>query len=98
MDSSLTGSQKSNVLRFGSIKAWSVCGILLLLIEAVQADTQGYWLVGSDGAIFPFGNAGGFGSTGGMTLSHPIVGMEATPNGQGYWLVGSEGALFPFCN
>src|SRR5207302_6056207 len=25
---------------------------------------QGYWLVGGDGGIFPFGDAGGFGSTG----------------------------------
>src|SRR5260370_1362472 len=39
----------------------------------------GYWLVASDGGIFPFGNAAGLGSTGGMHLNQPIVGMAASP-------------------
>jgi hypothetical protein len=57
---------------------------------------QGYWEVASDGGIFPFGNAGGLGSTGAMTLNQPIVGMAATPDGSGYWLVAADGGIFPF--
>jgi hypothetical protein len=56
----------------------------------------GYWLAGSDGGIFTFGNALFYGSTGGITLNAPIVGMAATPDGQGYWLVGSDGGIFTF--
>ncbi|HET9051953.1 MAG TPA: SBBP repeat-containing protein, partial [Candidatus Dormibacteraeota bacterium] len=56
----------------------------------------GYWLVASDGGIFPFGDAGGFGSTGAIKLNKPIVGMAATPDGRGYWLVASDGGIFPF--
>jgi hypothetical protein len=56
----------------------------------------GYWLVAADGGIFPFGTAAGFGSTGGMHLNQPIVGMDATPTGRGYWLVASDGGIFPF--
>ena len=39
---------------------------------------HGYWLVGSDGGIFAFGDAGFFGSAGSLVLSSPVVGMSAT--------------------
>ena len=42
---------------------------------AASVDSQGYWLVGSDGGIFNYGDAGFFGSTGSLTLNKPIVGM-----------------------
>jgi len=64
--------------------------------ETVIPPNQGYWLVASDGGIFPFGAAGGYGSTGGMRLNQPIVGMAATPDGRGYWLVAGDGGIFPF--
>ena len=50
----------------------------------------------SDGGIFAFGDAGFYGSTGGMHLNRPIVGMAATPSGNGYWLVASDGGIFAF--
>jgi hypothetical protein len=43
---------------------------------AATPDGGGYWLVASDGGIFPFGDAGGFGSTGGIQLNQPIVAMS----------------------
>ena len=39
----------------------------------------GYWLVASDGGIFAFGDARFYGSIGGTTSTHPIVGMAAHP-------------------
>ena len=58
---------------------------------------RGYWLVASDGGIFPFGpGAVGYGSTGAIRLNQPIVGMAATPSGHGYYLVASDGGIFPF--
>ncbi|TAN22375.1 MAG: hypothetical protein EPN30_09040, partial [Actinomycetota bacterium] len=42
-----------------------------------------YRLVGSDGGIFTFGDAGFFGSMGGAKLNQPVVGMAATPSGNG---------------
>jgi hypothetical protein len=38
----------------------------------------GYWLVASDGGIFAYGDAGFYGSTGGMNLNRPVVGMAST--------------------
>jgi hypothetical protein len=36
------------------------------------------------------------GSTGGMHLNAPIVGMASTTAGGGYWLVASDGGIFSF--
>jgi hypothetical protein len=57
---------------------------------------SGYWSVASDGGIFAYGGAGFFGSTGGMHLNQPIVGMASTADGHGYWLVASDGGIFAF--
>ncbi|HWE55988.1 MAG TPA: hypothetical protein VG435_10765 [Acidimicrobiales bacterium] len=57
---------------------------------------NGYRLVASDGGIFSFGGAPFYGSTGGVALAKPIVGMTATPDGRGYWMVASDGGIFAF--
>ncbi|HTC80721.1 MAG TPA: S8 family serine peptidase, partial [Acidimicrobiia bacterium] len=57
---------------------------------------KGYWLAASDGGIFSYGNATFLGSTGGLALNRPIVGLAATPTGKGYWLVASDGGIFAF--
>ena len=43
-----------------------------------------------------YGDASFFGSTGGMHLNAPIVGMAATPTGDGYWMVASDGGVFSY--
>jgi hypothetical protein len=53
-------------------------------------------LVASDGGIFSFGDARFFGSTGGLRLNRPIVGMASTPSGRGYWFVANDGGLFSY--
>jgi hypothetical protein len=57
---------------------------------------QGYWLASTDGRIFTYGAAVFHGSTGNITLTQPIVGMEPTTTGKGYWLVASDGGVFSF--
>ena len=83
----------------GSYRVDSTCdqGSASFSYPSVALTIQaGYWLVASDGGIFPFGSAGGFGSTGGTHLNQPIVGMAPTPSGRGYWLVAGDGGIFPF--
>ena len=67
----------------------------------------GYHLVGADGGIFNFGNAGFYGNTytlgltgltGSRPLNAPIVGVAENPNGGGYWMVGADGGVFNFGN
>ena len=55
-----------------------------------------YWLVSSDGGIFSFGNAGFYGSAGGLRLVRPVVGMAPTASKAGYWLVASDGGIFSY--
>jgi len=57
---------------------------------------SGYWLVAADGGIFSYGDGSFHGSTGGMQLNAPIVGMARTPSSNGYWLVASDGGIFAF--
>ena len=45
---------------------------------ALDQSSSGYWLVASDGGIYAFGDAHFDGSTGGIALAHPIVGIAAT--------------------
>jgi hypothetical protein len=67
----------------------------------------GYWLVGADGGIFSFGNAGFYGSIPGLgiapagssspkRLNAPIVGMVPSADGGGYFMVASDGGVFAF--
>ncbi len=58
---------------------------------------EGYWLLGGDGGIFSFGpNAHFYGSTGGMRLNKPVVGMTSAKDASGYWFVASDGGIFAF--
>jgi SpoIID/LytB domain protein len=56
----------------------------------------GYWVNATDGGVFSFGNAQFHGSTGGMRLNKPVVGMAATHDAGGYWEVASDGGVFSF--
>ena len=62
----------------------------------VAPASSGYWTVASDGGVFSYGSASFHGSTGGMHLNAPIVGMAATASSNGYWLVASDGGVFSF--
>jgi hypothetical protein len=57
---------------------------------------NGYWLVGSDGGVFTYGDAPFFGSMGGKPLNKPVVAMAPTASGNGYWLVAADGGVFAF--
>lgn len=56
----------------------------------------GYWIAGSDGGVFAYGDASFFGSMGGKQLNAPMVGITATPSGKGYWLIAQDGGVFAF--
>ena len=60
------------------------------------AAAHGYWLVGSDGGIFTFGTAQFYGSTGGLVLQRPVVGIAPTSDRAGYWMLASDGGVFAY--
>ena len=61
-----------------------------------QGGVGGYWIDAADGGVFSFGNAQFHGSTGGMRLNQPMVGMASTHDAGGYWEVASDGGVFSF--
>jgi hypothetical protein len=61
---------------------------------APTADGGGYWLVGADGGVFAFGDAGYHGSAIGMSQTSPIVGLAPTPSGDGYWELAANGSVY----
>ncbi len=91
-----------SVLVIAAFSAWGLLDLGpskdLTSVSAAASDpgTSGYWLVASDGGIFNYGDAVFHGSTGGIHLNAPIVGMAATPDGGGYWLVASDGGIFNY--
>jgi hypothetical protein len=56
---------------------------------------SGYWMLGSDGKVFAFGDAKHLGAP---TLPAGIsaVDLETTPTGAGYWIVDSAGNVFGY--
>ena len=67
------------------------------IVASIATPTgHGYYMVGSDGGVFSFGDARFHGSMGGAHLNRPIVGLSPTPDNRGYWLVASDGGVFAF--
>ena len=64
--------------------------------DSYVPSARGYWLVGSDGGIFSFGQAQFYGSTGSLQLQRPVVGIVPTADHGGYWLDASDGGVFSY--
>ena len=56
----------------------------------------GYRFTASDGGIFTYGNQPFCGSTGGIHINQPVVGIASTSDDGGYWTVARDGGLFSF--
>jgi hypothetical protein len=63
---------------------------------AVAAEQRtGYWMLGAEGAVYPFGQAGSFGGPA-VGSGRSAVDVEPTPSGRGYWVLDDSGAVSPF--
>jgi hypothetical protein len=63
---------------------------------ATSPDGGGYWLVGSDGGVFSFGDARFHGSASTLHLRAPIVSITTDCQTGGYWLAAADGGVFAF--
>jgi Cu/Zn superoxide dismutase len=91
----------AETLDTGDVAGRTLCGVVTgrrgpSASFSAAGPAAGYWLVASDGGIFAYGDASFLGSTGGMKLAKPVVGMAATPSGDGYWVVASDGGIFAY--
>ena len=53
---------------------------------------KGYWMVGSGGTVYPFGQVRSYGNA----PSAGIVHLEPTPSKRGYWVINSSGGVYAF--
>jgi hypothetical protein len=100
------GGSISETVRFSATKlgtfsdAWSInpadgLGLRNVTFKAhvVPKPTQhGYWMLGSDGAVYPFGNARRYGSPADPTVAH----LTPTSTALGYWIVNRAGHVYAY--
>ena len=63
---------------------------------AATSSGNGYWVLGSDGGVFSFGDARYHGSVPGQCASAQGVGLVATSTGSGYYVLAGDGRVFGF--
>lgn len=80
----------------GTIQGKNLSGSVISTTNGGAPPANGYYFVASDGGIFAYGGAHFFGSTGGIALNKPVVGMAVDSTSDGYWLVASDGGIFTF--
>ncbi len=59
-----------------------------------QPRASGYWMLGSGGRVYAFGDARVMDDPAVVRRPNRAVDLEPTPSGQGYWVVDSGGAVF----
>ena len=65
---------------------------------ATPAMGPGYWLIGGDGGVFPFGRGAYEGGLATRHINDAVSSAAVTPDGRGYWLAGADGGVFAFGN
>jgi N-acetylmuramoyl-L-alanine amidase len=54
---------------------------------------DGYWVLGADGTVYPFGGVASAGDAAGKGTA---VDITVTGTGQGYWILMADGGIYPF--
>ncbi len=104
------GSRKPTIIGHRDAKATSCPGDELYeqlpAIRQAVADTvaaaneeltnTGYWTLGRDGQVYPFGEASSGTAAISAPLAAPVVSMASTPTGEGYWILSSNGRITPY--
>ncbi len=57
-----------------------------------KPEVHGYWMLGADGAVYPFGAAPELGNPVDPTVAH----LTPTATARGYWIVNSRGHVYAY--
>ncbi len=98
---SLTETVRFSATRLGTFTdAWSLnpadgLGVRSVAFKAhvvPQPAVHGYWMLGRDGAVYPFGSARRYGSPADTLVAH----LTPTGTAQGYWIVNRGGHVYAY--
>jgi hypothetical protein len=76
----------------------SMGGSAVATITTTWTPADGYWMLSSDGSVYPFGGAVNLGDAKPHLAGRQAVDLEPTPNYGGYWIVDDIGRVFGFGN
>jgi hypothetical protein len=76
----------------------SMTGTSLASVTQTWTPADGYWMLGADGTVHPFGGAVDLGNARSYLGDHQAVDLEPTPDFGGYWIVDDIGRVFGFGN
>jgi hypothetical protein len=65
-------------------------------IAQAHGRTPGYWALGRDGGLYPFGQAQLHPGLAGQAVPSPAAAVASTKSGKGYWVLGATGKLVAF--
>jgi hypothetical protein len=71
-------------------------GVVQASVDTTWTPADGYWMLGADGAVYPFGGAVNLGDAKTLLGGHRAVDLEPTPGLGGYWIVDDAGHVFAF--
>ncbi|MBW3537338.1 MAG: hypothetical protein KY395_06175 [Actinobacteria bacterium] len=71
-------------------------GLLVAGPTSKAPERSGYWMVGSDGRVYSFGDAHHFGDAVGRLGTAKAVDLEPTPSRDGYWILDDAGRVYAF--
>ena len=86
------------VLEPGPTKVvFNLSGTTATITQDWSPDTEGYWMLGDDGAVYGFGSAAVAGDPGSaIDPPHRAVDLEPTPDGAGYWIIDDSGHVYAY--
>jgi subtilase family protein len=63
---------------------------------SISGVDAGYWMLGSEGVVYPFGNAPRAGDPSSYLTADGVAAadIEPSPSGEGYWVLSQRGAVF----
>ena len=85
-----------NALRYMYTAPIDLSNGLVVPCNPPTSSPFGYRFVATDGGVFTYGNQPFCGSTGGIHINQPVVGIANTPDAGGYWTVARDGGIFSF--
>jgi hypothetical protein len=62
----------------------------------IASTRSGYWMLGSTGQMYPFGDAAPYGSLGSLATGTSATNFTPTPSGNGYWVATNLGQVYSF--